>query len=202
MVQYSIVKYTINRDFIILLLCLFPKISHPPFTQGQVCHCLTSIHHQNIHVFSWSQARGEQPIDLKCYIGIERFPVQAPLGNQSGLLTQACCEAPNNLTFSQGFGREKLSSKSLVQLIKSVVRSGNKSLVAIVLMIKQVFSKFLKIPKKLVLKKSNPLNLFKNLICLHCFREKVVKSSLENSRLNKNTQQNKSGNSGSLKTLS
>ena len=197
MVQYSLVKYTINRDFIILLLCLFPKISHPPFTQSQVCHCLTS---QNIHVFSWSQARGEQPINLKYYIGIERFPVQAPLGNQSGLLTQACCEAPNNLTFSQGFGREKLSSKSLVQLIKSVVRSGNKSLVAIVLMIKQVFSKFLKIPKKLVLKKSNPLNLFKNLICLHCFREKGVKSSLENSRLNKNTQQNKSGNSGSLKT--
>ena len=199
MVQYSLVKYTINRDFIILLLCLFPKISHPPFTQSQVCHCLTS---QNIHVFSWSQARGEQPINLKYYIGIERFPVQAPLGNQSGLLTQAFCEAPNNLTFSQGFGREKLSSKSLVQLIKSVVRSGNKSLVAIVLMIKQVFSKFLKITEKLVLKKSNPLNLFKNLICLHCFREKGVKSSLENSRLNKNTQQNKSGNSGSLKTLS
>ena len=202
MVQYSLVKYTINRDFIILLLCLFPKISHPPFTQSQVCHCLTSIHHQNIHVFSWSQARGEQPIDLKCYIGIERFPVQAPLGNQSGLLTQAFCEAPNNLTFSQGFGREKLSSKSLVELIKSVARSGNKILVAIVLMIKQVFSKFLKITEKLVLKKSNPLNLFKNLICLHCFREKVVKSSLENSRLNKNTQQNKSGSSGSLKTLS
>ena len=199
MVQYSIVKYTINRDFIILLLCLFPKISHPPFTQSQVCHCLTS---QNIHVFSWSQARGEQPINLKYYIGIERFPVQAPLGNQSGLLTQAFCEAPNNLTFSQGFGREKLSSKSLVQLIKSVVRSGNKSLVAIVLMIKQVFSKFLKITKKLVLKKSNPLNLFKNLICLHCFREKVAKSSLGNSRLNKNTQQNNSRNSGSLKTLS
>ena len=199
MVQYSLVKYTINRDFIILLLCLFPKISHPPFTQSQVCHCLTS---QNIHVFSWSQARGEQPINLKYYIGIERFPVQAPLGNQSGLLTQAFCEAPNNLTFSQGFGREKLSSKSLVQLIKSVARSGNKILVAIVLMIKQVFSKFLKITEKLVLKKSNPLNLFKNLICLHYFREKVVKSSLENSRLNKNTQQNKSGNSGRLKTLS
>ena len=34
-------KYTINRNFIILLLCLFPKISHPPSLRAS---CATVIY--------------------------------------------------------------------------------------------------------------------------------------------------------------
>ena len=55
---------------------------------------------------------------------------------------------------------------------------------------------------KFIVKKSNRLNVQKNLFCFLCIREKVEKSSSENFKLIRNALANKKGNPESLQKKS